>query len=176
MRFLLTFHSGAAGQWRCLDTALLPAFRSGRAEDLPSALHAAPDLVMRWLLGRYEIANVMVPAAGNRSRAPGPDGPIAVYALDPGRSVIGLEQEYHGAWLEMFLQQNRPLGFIAARKAQAVSAMEALASLEERAARPLNAADPACRETTGRMADQQRILDKLRNGGADGATAMEEEA
>ncbi len=134
MRFLLTFHSGAAGQWRCLDTAHLPAFRSGRAKDLPAALRAAPDLVMRWLLGRYEIADILLPVTESPEWAPEQDDLIAVYALDSGRSVIGLEQEYHGAWLEIFLQENRPLGYIAARKLQVVPTAEEMASLEERAA------------------------------------------
>lgn len=100
------------------------------------ALRAAPDLVMRWLLGRYEIADVLLPVTEFPEWAPeqDEDGLIAAYPLDPGQSIIGLEQEYHGAWLEIFLQENRLLGFIAARKLQVVPTVEVMASLEERAA------------------------------------------
>lgn len=134
MRFLLTFHSEAADQWRCLDTAHLPAFRSGRAEDLPAALRATPDLVMRWLIGRYEIADILLPVMESAERAPEQDDLAAVYVLEPERPIIGLEQEYHGAWLEIFLQENRPLGYIAARKVQVAPTVEVMASPEERAA------------------------------------------
>ncbi|SFY45887.1 hypothetical protein SAMN04244548_05399 [Paracoccus pantotrophus] len=78
MRFLLTFHCEATGQWRCVDAALLPHFRSGSAEDLFAALRGEQDLVMRWLLGRYEIADPVIHEAtdpmGQRSL-------VKIYAL-----------------------------------------------------------------------------------------------
>lgn len=152
MRFLLTFHCEATGQWRCLDTALLPAF-SGRAEDLPAALRASPDLVMRWMLGRHEFADALIPAAPD-PKAPGQGGLIAVYALGPGRSVIGFENEYNGPWLEMFRLENRPLGHLVAHKVSAEAA--AMAALADRAAHPLHATDEACRRTVGRIAEHQQ--------------------
>lgn len=161
MRFLLTFHCEATGQWRCLDTALLAAFRSGRAEDLPAALRDEPDLVMRWLLGRYEIAKALIPATTGPA---GQDGLIAVYALDPDRSVIGFENAYNGAWLEMFLLENRPIGHIGMCKVSAPSV--AMVKLEERAARPLWTSDAACHQTVSRIIEHQEMLDKRRKTGA----------
>ncbi|MDQ7261390.1 hypothetical protein NM680_06200 [Paracoccus sp. PS-1] len=127
MRFLLTFHCVATGQWRCLDTALLPDLRSGRAEDLPAALRGEPDLVI-------------------------------IYALGANRSVIGFENAYNGAWLEMFLLENQPLGHIAIRKVFSLSG--AMAKLEERAARPLHPSDAACRLTVSRIIEHRQILGK----------------
>ncbi|ABL71023.1 hypothetical protein [Paracoccus denitrificans] len=172
MRFLLTFHSAATGQWRCLDTALLAAFRSGRAEDLPAALRDEPELAMRWLLGRYEIAEALTPAAEGAAPAPRQGDLIAVYALGAERSVIGFENTYNGAWLEMFVLENRPLGHIAARKVMAPA--RAMASLEDRVARPLHAADEACRLTVSRIIEHQQVLDRRRKDGA-GRTTPEVE-
>ena len=154
MRFLLTFHCEATGQWRCLDTALLPNFRSARAEDLPAALRDEPDLVMRWLLGRYEIANTLTPGA----KSPHPSGQrdlVTIYALGADRSVIGFENAYNGAWLEMFLLENQPLGHIAIRKV--FSSSGAMAKLEERAARPLHPSDAACRLTVSRIIEHRQV-------------------
>ncbi len=155
MRFLLTFHCVATGQWRCLDTALLPDLRLGRAEDLPAALRGEPDLVMRWLLGRYEIADMLIPETVDPM---GQGGLVTIYALGANRSVIGFENAYNGAWLEMFLLENQPLGHIAIRKV--FSSSGAMAKLEERAARPLHPSDAACRLTVSRIIEHRQILGK----------------
>ncbi|WP_449045698.1 hypothetical protein [Paracoccus versutus] len=174
MRFLLTFHCEATGQWRCLDTALLPAFRSGRAEDLPAALRAEPELVMRWLLGRYEIADALVPAT--TAAQTGQGDAIAVYPLGADRAVIGFENAYNGAWLEIFLLENRPIGFVAARKRQVLPAGGAMASLKIRAARPLHASDQACRLTVSRIIEHRQIWAEQRREGADPVAALTEES
>ena len=160
MRFLLTFHSGASGQWRCLDTALLPAFRSGRAEDLPAALRGEPDLVMRWMLGRYEIADALIPAIGSSRSAKGQRRLIAIYSLGSDQPVLGVKNEYHGVWLEMFLHENQPVGHIVASQVSARAGT--MATLEERAARPLWTSDEACRQTVGRIIEHRDVLSMQR--------------
>ncbi|MDP0926560.1 hypothetical protein Q0601_05220 [Paracoccus onubensis] len=162
MRFLLTFYSEAAGQLRCLDSAHLPAFRSGRVEDIPAALQQEPDLVMRWMLGRYEIADVLIPEPRGPEGAAKQGDLIAVYALDPECAVIGLGNDYHGAWLEMFLHGNQPLGSIATRKARISPTTGAIASLEDRVTHPLNTRDEACRRTADKITGYRSMLDESR--------------
>ena len=164
MRFLLTFHSVATGQWRCLDTALLPGFRSGRARDLPAALRGDGDLVMRWMMGRYLIGDVLLPAS-----AGAPGGPISVYALDPAHSVIGFENEYVGPWLEVFQMEHAPLGHIGARKMPS----PAMASLTARAARPLDPASEACRMTVSRVTAHRQVLARQREEAGQGTPQAE---
>lgn len=176
MRFLLIFHSELSDQWRCFDAAHLPAFRSGRVEDLPAALRAAPAQVMRWMLGRYEISGDLIPVPERSNHGVGRDGVISVYALDPKQAVIGLENEYLGAWLEMFLHENRPLGYIAARKARVLPTADVMTPLEERAARPLHSDDAACRQTVDRITEHQHSLDELRNLDIEGPNHLRERA
>lgn len=109
MRYLLTFHSDATGQWRILDTAALATFTSGRAEDIPAALRREPEIAMRWLLGCYEFPD---PAEAGAGALP----LVAVYPLDPSMPRIGLDNEYRGPWLEMFRHDRRPTGWIALRR------------------------------------------------------------
>lgn len=60
-------------------------------------------------------------------------------------SLIGFENAYNGAWFEMFLLENQPLGHITVRKVSASSG--AMAKLGERAARPLHPSDATSRLT-----------------------------
>lgn len=172
MRFLLTFHSEVADQLRCLDTAHLPTLRSGRAEDIPAALRQAPVLVMRWMLGRYDIVNDLIPAT--RDVTQGQEESIMVYTLDPDHPVIGLGNDYHGAWLEMFLHGNQPLGSIAAHKAQFPPMTGVMASLEERVTHPLTTSDDACRQTVDKITGYQSTLNGLRRDDARRAGHPEE--
>lgn len=151
MRYLLIFHSDFAGQWRCLDSARLGRFTSGQAADLPGALNEARGLALGWMLGR-RVFGPLCRAAD--AAAEGVEW-IRVHALDTGQAVIGLGNEYHGAWLEMFMQQSEPLGWIAAQRPAAARSAGALAALEARAGDPLRATDEACRQTMEQMRTQQ---------------------
>lgn len=146
MRYLLTFHSDAVGQWRCLDTARLPAFRSGLPDDLPRALDDSPDLTLEWMLGRRRFGAFT--AAADTDDA-GCDR-IGVYVLDPQTGIIGDGTDYYGAWLDMFMQQNRPIGWIAAHRPA-----EGVADLAARAARPFDARNGTCQGTLDRLRDHQ---------------------
>lgn len=144
MRYLLTFHSETAGQWRCLDSARLAAFGSGPPRDLPQALNRSPRQTIGWMLGARHFGP-FTPLA-----VPGQDETIHVYALDPDSPVIGEGNDYYGAWLEMFMRQNQPLGWIAAQKPAG------FAHLAARAAQPLAADDRACQQTMDLMRSRQR--------------------
>lgn len=146
MRYLLTFHSDAVGQWRCLDTARLPAFRSGRPDDLPRALNDSPALTLDWLLGRRRFGAFTAQAGAGQHGGER----IGVHVLDPQAGIIGEGHDYYGAWLDMFRQQNRPIGWIAAQRIPG-----ALADLAARAARPFEARNAACQDSLDRLRGHQ---------------------
>ncbi len=159
MRFLLTFHSDATGEWRCLDTARLRA-SSGRVCDLPDALRQDAEIVLRWLVGRFEIADLLL-APGDGVIVAGQAGRIAVYPLAGDMPVIGMENEYRVAWLEIFRLEYRPLAELAVCKPQSVPGP--LVALANRAIRPLDPVDDACRATVGKLTDYQRGLTRMRD-------------
>ena len=95
---------------------------------------------------------------------------------EANRAVIGFENAYNGAWLEIFLLENRPIGFVAAHKRQVLPAGGAMASLKIRAARPLHASDQACRLTVSRIIEHRQIWAEQRREGADPVAALTEES
>lgn len=150
MRYLLIFHSNDTGQWRCLDTATLGACHPLHLDDLAEALNAAAGRTVPWMLGRREFGHFQ----SDPRTDPDSIEQIQVHMLDPDRAVMSQGQDYQGAWLEMFMAQNIPLGWIAARRT-ASHRVDAVAGLQARVADPLQARDEACQQTMEQMRVRQ---------------------
>lgn len=112
MRYLLTFWSTDTGQWRCLDTARLHPRIIGRAADLAGALNAVPDVTMGWMMGHRLFGDFRQTAG---SDADGTEW-VRVHALGPDGSALGRNDTYYGVWLEMFMLENKPAGWVPAHR------------------------------------------------------------
>ncbi|NPD14414.1 hypothetical protein HOY34_04275 [Xinfangfangia sp. D13-10-4-6] len=143
MRFLLVFHSDKAAQWRFLDSAALPMAVPDRAA-LPGILNACPAQTLAWLLGRYAFAAAQDPEAAQ----------ILVYALEADAPYIAAGDDYLGPWLEMFMAEHQPCGYIALRQARDAVAAPALAEIWALAAEPLRSDQPGCQQTLGLIRGQ----------------------
>ncbi len=141
MRFLLVFHSDRTAEWRCFDTAMLPETLPGAAA-IPAALMAAPDLALRWLLGRFGFGPFRAGEAA---------GQIEVYPLDPAAPLVACIGDYLGPWLEMFREEQPLIGSIALERVTGGAISDVLA----RARAPLSAQDEACQKTLDLLRDQQ---------------------
>lgn len=151
MRFLLVFYSPAIHEWRMLDTVKLPA---GNLAGLPEALRGEPELMLSWLLGRYEIAGFTSARRGEVYRNIR-TVPVEVYALDPQDPVVPSDGEYRGPWLEIFRETRSPVATLTLRKADATRLGSSLRLLDSRVKRPLDVSSEACRATARQLSDWQ---------------------
>ena len=150
MRYLLIFYAEHIGQWRFLDTAQLGRAGLHCPEDLPEMLNHAPEVTLGWMLGPRDF--------GGFQRQAGTEGAewVRVHALAADRTVLAQDRDYQGAWLEMFMQENTPIGWIPARRSARAAGGAAQDLLRSRAEDPLRAEAEACRQTMGQMRARQQ--------------------
>lgn len=146
MRFLLVFYATTTDEWRVLDTATVSTLEVADITGLAAALRREKDLLLRWMLGRYEILEISAPASVGNNLMAGAGG-IEIYPLAPEASTVPLDREYRAPWIEILRGAQPPAGFLRVRKAGGI-----LRLLEARSEHPLNVSSDACKQTAGEMA------------------------
>ncbi|ABL69604.1 hypothetical protein [Paracoccus denitrificans] len=153
MRFLLVFYSSATHEWRILDTASLPV---SCLSGLPRVLQHEQDVMLRWLLGCYEVLELTTPPVteGDSDFV----GEYAeVYSLATQVSMVPTDGEYRGPWLEILRETQSPAATLRLRKACVACSDAGLRLLNLRVKRPFDVSNDACRATAARLTDWQNL-------------------